>query len=263
MHKDKDFLFHQFVEERKPASAIAKMCGVKDSAVEYYLTKYGLYGLRGRRKFVFNESKLKLVPQVYYFLGLMCTDGYIDLKNKRVSIRLRNEGAKEVLTTLKEYFEFTGELYFYKGKDYDLMLTGEPIINFLKEVGLINCDNSDKPIPNIFPDEDCVRLFLRGCLDGDGNIHILKNKNGGYYSGTFRIVKGYKEFIEGVQSLLLDYVGVDCPITWHRTSKGTYPKLELRVADSKKFYRWVYKGFPEYRLVSKFLKAKHIVDDIV
>lgn len=263
MYRDKDFLFQHFVEERKSASKIAEMCGVLDSKVEYYLTKYGLYGLRGRRKFIFNRDKLKLVPQVYYFLGLVCTDGYVDLKNKRVTIRLRNTGAKEVLSTLKDYFEFTGELYFYKGKDYDLTITGESLITFLYELGIINFETTDKLIPNTFPDEDCARLFLRGCLDGDGNIHILRNKSGGYYSGTFRIVKGFKGFIDGVKNLLLKYVDIDCPLTWHKTSKGTYPKLELKVAESKKFYRWVYEGFPEYRLSEKFSKAKLIVDDIV
>ena len=263
MYKDKDFLFHHFVEKREPASKIAEMCGVNSSKVEYYLTKYNLYGLRGRRKFVFNQDKLKLVPQVYYFLGLVCTDGYVDLKNKRVCIRLRNAGAKEVLTVLKDYFEYTGELHFYKGKDYDLTITGESLITFLHDVGVINFENTDKLIPNKFPDEDCARLFLRGCLDGDGNIHLLRNKSGGYYSGTFRIVKGFKGFIEGVKDLLIDYVDIDCPLTWQKTSKGVYPKLELKVADSKKLYRWVYSGFPEYRLSEKFSKAKLVVDDIV
>lgn len=263
LYKDKGYLFKNFVEQRKTATQIAKELEVNSSTIEYYLSKYGLFKLRSRSSLIFNVNKLALVPEVYYFLGLVCTDGYIDVKNNRLSIRLRNEGAEEVLTKLKNYFEFNGKIHFYKGKDYDLTLPGKELFIFLQKLGITNLITKEKLIPNIFPTQDCARLFLRGCLDGDGNIHLLRNKVGNYYAGQFRIVKGSPDFIQGIQRLLNNYLNIDCPISLHKTSKGVYPKLELKVSDSKKFYKWVYMGYPDYRLKDKFTKATHLVGDIV
>lgn len=200
---------------------------------------------------------------MYYFMGLVSTDGYIDTKNNRISIRLRNEGAKELLESLKDYFEFSGNLRVYRGKDYDLTITSNELISFLESNGIKGKNKTfEVKALNYFPNEDCVRMYLRGVLDGDGNIHLII-KDSKLKSGEFRLVTASNDFMTGIQSIFSKYLNIIVPIKTHNIKGSTYPLISLSMKDSRLFYRWVYKGFSNLRLKDKFEKAKMIVEDIV
>lgn len=264
LYHNKEYLEENFIKQGKSAREIAEELGVSTRVIEKWLQRFELYGIKPRTKYTLNREKITLCPEMYYYIGLITTDGYIDNKNNRVTIRMRNEGTEELLNNLKDYFEFSGSVRLYKEKDYDLTMTSKDLIDFMASLGIYGTKKTyTVTVPNIFPNKECVLLYLRGVLDGDGNIHLSKDKDGNLKGGNFRLVTGSLELMKGIKKLLSDYLDIDTSIKEHRIKDKKYPIIDLGMSKSRKFYREIYKGYEKFRLSSKFLKAKQVVNDIV
>lgn len=107
--------------------------------------------------------------------------------------------------------------------------------------------------------EDCERMFLRGVLDGDGNIHIKHSPTNKCVGGQFRVVKGSVKFIEGLVDFINYKFETDYNVSVAKVNGVQYPKLEMHVADSLKFYNWVYRGFESFRFKDKYSKYKQLI----
>lgn len=255
MSKDlitKELLTEEYLVNRYSIKKIAEKYGTTDSLIESRLRKYQIK--KGRFKDVVSEDKLSTIDPIFcYYAGLVATDGYIDRKNCRVAIRFCNEGAAIVLEKLKEYFEFTGEIRKYRSS-YDLTISSEKLINLLDSMD-IGGTSYDVGFPKSFESEDCARMFMRGVLDGDGNIHVVKSKyTGKFTGGQFRIVKSSERFIQGIVDFLNSTLDVQCRLSTATVKGVDYPKLEMTVGDSKLFYDWVYCGFSEFKFPEKYSK---------
>ena len=210
-YQQKEYLYENYVEMKRSIKDIASENGVKPRTIEKWISKLGLANLRSRVKNSINLDKLALTPQFYYFLGLVVTDGYIDLKNHRVIIRMRNVGTKDALESLKDYFEFTGSVHCYRSCDYDLCITSRDLIDFMETLGISGIEKTYKvSLPNIFPNKDCARMFARGVFEGDGNIHLIKNKFGTFWGGQFRLVMGSPKFIQEFIIFLEKFLDINC-----------------------------------------------------
>jgi hypothetical protein len=253
--RDANYLREEFVNKRRTAKEIAFQLNVNDSSIEYYLGKYKLYNIRGRLKNTYNPSKFNPSDPVFnYYAGLVATDGYIDLINNRVSIRIKNEGAEQLLNALKKYFEYSGDVRVYKG-NYDLTITSKELITELEYLNVIGYKKTYKlQFPRKFLGEECQKMFLRGVLDGDGNI---KSSSSSHKGGQFRIVTASKDFIQGLINSINEQFNLNYVITIAKIKGVEYPKLEMRRYDSLKFYDWIYKGFDEFKLTDKHNKYLH------
>lgn len=253
----KDYLIEEYLIKRKSAREIAKENNCGRGKVEYWLSKYGIK--KGRFKDVLNEDKIDLTNPIFnYYCGLVATDGYTDRKNTRIVIRLRNKGAKELLTHLKKYFEFTGSVGLYKERDYDLTMSSEKLLEVIDSLGIGEKKQYVK-FPQEFHNEDCERMFLRGVLDGDGNIHTIVSKyTGNVVGGEFRIVHCSLDFVEGVIDCINNRLNLNCKLSYHHVKDILYPKLEMTVPDSLVFYNWIYRGYDEFKLSDKFERYKQI-----
>jgi hypothetical protein len=254
-YRDKNYLRREYIEKRRKAPDLAEENNVCLGTIETWLAKHNLTNIKSRVKHLINEDKLDLTnPVFHYYAGLIATDGYVDLENNRVSLRLNNTGAKKLLNDLVDYFEFEGEVKLY-GESYDLTVTSKSLIKKLK---LLSIKGNNKTYDLSFPsilvsDEDCQRMFMRGILDGDGNIHTRVSKfTGNTVGGQFRLVTASQDFIEGVIRFLNYKFSFKEEISTAKVKNVEYPKLEMKVANSKEFYRWVYKGYPKYRLPEKY-----------
>lgn len=263
LHLNKEYLEKNYIELRRPIKEIALECGVCVGTIEQTLRKFGLTNIRSRIKNPINNNRICESPEMYYFMGLIATDGYISLKTNRVAIRLRNNGASELLNAIKEYFEFPGEVRIYAGKDYDLTMTSRELITFLEQHNICGENKTfNVDIPDYYPNEDCARMFMRGVLDGDGNIHFIRKGNK-ITQYEFRLVTGSLSFIDSIRGLFNTYLNIDTSLKVHRVKGKEYPAIFLTNSESKKFYSWVYQGYQKFRLKDKFEKASQIVEDIV
>lgn len=130
MYKDKQYLYEQFIVQRKSVKDIAKECNISASSIEKYLSKFNLK--RGNIKYTLDETTIDISNPVFcYFAGLMITDGYFDKKVDRVSIRVRNTGSYNVLNAIKDNFNFTGNVKVYNEVDNDLIITSKRLLKHL------------------------------------------------------------------------------------------------------------------------------------
>lgn len=263
-YRDKTYLRDEFIEKGKSARQIATQCGVSMSTIEKWLEKFNLYGVKPKTRYKLDSSKITHTPIFYYYAGLVATDGYIDKKNHRVSLRMKNRGVNIVFMHLKKYFCFTGDIKCYRDS-YDLTITSQDLIELLKSLNVTDTSKSfTVGVPSNFPSEDCARMYMRGVLDGDGNVGTVRMKNGNIGLRGFRLTKGSDAFIEGICRILYEYLDINTSPVYRKFGNGnTYPSLEMRVADTRIFYKWVYQGYVDYRLPEKFNVAKSLVEDIV
>lgn len=239
MYKDKKYLKKRFITERKTVQFIADECGVSKSTIETYLKRYSLK--RGNIKHTINEDSVDTTSPIFnYYAGLIATDGYLDKKVKRVSIRNKNLGCDKVFERLKDYFEFTGNVRVYR-ECYDLTITSKWLIRGLKALGISPLGKIHNEFPDLFYDEYCARMYLRGILDGDGNIKT---------TGIFRITLSNKSFLDDMSEYLNDTLGLNTVVKPDRK----YWKIEMTKGDSKLFLDWVYTGYDEFRFLDKYYR---------
>ena len=239
MYKDKKYLKRRFIEERKPVKFIAQECNVSVSTIEQYLKRYNLK--RGNIKYIINNDKVDFTSPVFnYFLGLIATDGYMDKRVPRVSLRCKNLGCDKVFNNLKDYFEFTGEIKLYR-ECYDLSITSKYLMKALRVSGISPLGKVHNKFPDSFYDEDCARMYFRGLLDGDGNIKLTK---------IFRITITNKDFLLSMSDYLNKTIGTNTVVKPNRK----YWKIEMVKRDSKLFLDWVYKGYEQFRFLDKYYR---------
>ena len=134
------------------------------------------------------------------------------------------------------------------------MLTSEKLVD---DVERLNCGGTSftAGVPSTFHNEDCARMFLRGVLDGDGNVHLIKSRSksnfGNTVGCTFRAVKGSLDFIQGVIDLINTHLPTACSLSWATVRGVKYPKLEMTKGDSALFFDWVYRGFVDFKRMGK------------
>lgn len=239
MYKDKKYLKRRFIDERKPVKFIAQECNVSVSTIEQYLKRYNLK--RGNIKYIINNDKVDFTSPVFnYFLGLIATDGYMDKRVPRVSLRCKNLGCDKVFNNLKDYFEFTGEIKLYR-ECYDLSITSKYLMKALRVAGISPLGKVYNKFPESFYDEDCARMYFRGLLDGDGNIKLTK---------IFRITITNKDFLLSMSEYLNNTIGTNTVVKPDRK----YWKIEMVKRDSKLFLDWVYKGYEQFRFLDKYYR---------
>lgn len=239
MYKDKNYLKRRFIDERKTVKFIAQECDVSIGTIENYLRKYSLK--RGNTKHTINGDAIDFSSPIFnYYLGLIATDGYLDKKVPRVSIRCKNLGCYKVFNSLKDYFEYTGEVRLYK-ECYDLSITSKYLIRALNSAGISSLGKVHNKFPNEFYDHNCARMYCRGLLDGDGNIK---------FSGEFRITITNKNFLLSMSDYLNSNIGTHTVVKPDRK----YWKIEMSKRDSKLFLDWVYKGNEQFMFLDKYYR---------
>lgn len=239
MYKDKNYLKNQFIENRKTVKSIAEECNVSISTIEYYLGKYNLK--RGNIKHTINCDAVDATSPVFnYYAGLIATDGYLDKRIPRVSLRCKNLGCDSVLGRLKHYFGFTGDIKLYRDL-FDLTITSRYLIQMLNGMGVSSKGKPYNKFPSHFYDENCARMYLRGILDGDGNITVAR---------TFRITLSNKKFLLDMSNYLNNRLGINTEVKPDRK----YWKVEMRKEASAIFLDWVYTGFDEFKFIDKYYR---------
>lgn len=144
--------------------------------------------------------------ELYYFLGLLITDGHIAYnkgKNYQIKLYTSYEEEKEMILRLIDFlFDYKASVRqrktgFNKRINYEIFISSKKLCEFILEFSKIppGAKSNSIKIPNLLfsLSEDKIAEFLRGVIDGDGTI--LKNK-------VVKIVSGSEEFLFGIKRLL-------------------------------------------------------------
>lgn len=259
----KEYLLENYIKLNKSQRQIAEECNTTESSIDYWTRKYGLNYKKSEPDKVLNLIHVdKADPIFCYYAGLVATDGYLDYKHRRIALRVSNDGSLDVLNLIKNYFSYNiGSVYTYRIKHHELNIPSPKIFNELEGMGIFGDKNNRAFNIDWFfgSDEDCKRMFLRGILDGDGNIHKK--------TGTFRIAMKSVRFIENIIIIFNSMFNSGDLYSIREQKNGTgiiYPLHHARKHDSVDFYKYVYTGFPEYRFSDKYNRASLLIGkDIV
>lgn len=162
-----------------------------------------------------------------YILGFICADGHIDTKYKRIVIALQDSDYK-ILEKIRDAMNSNHPIHRHiKRKNpytkanhlvieqCTIAINGKELIEPLVNMGLNNIKTYtlDRKIMNFVP-KNLWRHFLRGYLDGDGNITWGKE----YSSSKKYIIQvcGNRDFLEHSYQT---FYPSDCSIYKYKTSK--------------------------------------------
>lgn len=248
MDFDVEYLKNEYLVRRRSLSDLAREFEISPKLMYYYIKKFGLNVKGSTTNSIVNESKFSWSSPVFcYYAGLVITDGHLDYSNNRVSLRVSNAGSFKVLSRIRWYFQSSCPVRKYRKVNNNLTIHSVRLFEVLSEAGISGYKNDrafDVGFISSLPSVN-IRMFFRGILDGDGNIH----------RNTFRIAMKSEGMINSIVDCLNDVLPVDCEISYgsNQRHKNFYPKLEMKKEDSFKFLNWVYScGYSSYRFLDKF-----------
>lgn len=199
---------------------------------------------------LFKDSKF-----LYWFLGLMLTDGYI--RESGLLIKLKD---KDVIDKLFEAFSYKGKRPTQKGKSsyYIFSLTNRDAVKRLVDLGVTMDNKTFKAeLPKV-PDE-YLWDFIRGVVDGDGCFYLNP-----YKTLRFDIATASEKFANQLHELFMAN-GIDCSLKKVDGSKRSR-KVCYHVYGNHKgaltLGRLIYKNSePSVRMDRKYELFKNYLED--
>ncbi|MGV8140913.1 MAG: LAGLIDADG family homing endonuclease [Candidatus Woesearchaeota archaeon] len=154
----------------------------------------------------------RLNEESAYILGLIFADGNISWDTKKGYYTLTITAAKkdkEHLERIRQIMSSTKPLiYAVKTKSYRLIINDKKLCKRLMYLGVIPKKSLIVKFPQI--PKVYLRHFIRGVIDGDGNIRYVKRQRSPYFEIT--IASGSTAFCEGFIKAIKDCIGIDANI---------------------------------------------------
>lgn len=133
------------------------------------------------REFSVNDSYFDmLTPPSCWLLGLLASDGNIT-KDRFIKISQSGKEGLNCINYIKKEIKFTGPVFSYlpktsNNKVYALTINSKRLVSKLKDYNIIQNKTKIFKIPQIIlNNEDFLKWFLIGYIDGDGCIGIYSN----------------------------------------------------------------------------------------
>lgn len=192
-------------------------------------------------------------PEKYYYLGLMASDGNLSECTKSISLGQSGEEGKKCLDYVKTILKAENPFHVYnpsKGKrGYSISIRSKQLWNDL-------CDNNVTPrktytytIPEyILQDENKLRYFLIGYIDGDGSIGVYKNMLVISFVGTSTMIEQIKTLI-----LFKD-------AHYHQGCGGNVIECRFNGINAINFGEWLYRNITVFKSY-KYNKFKNYMDN--
>ena len=136
-----------------------------------------------RCKYVLNEDYLThILDKQLWFLGLMAADGYI-INNKTFGIAQSGDDGKTIIEYIKNELEYSGPIYESKtigDISYSLTITSDKLVDIFSDYNIIRKKSLIYQFPKL-NEENEIKDFIRGYIDGDGSVGVYDNGKGYKY----------------------------------------------------------------------------------
>lgn len=202
-------------------------------------------------------SKINFVwsAKLAYIIGLIASDGNLSPDGRHINFTTKDLELAEIF---KEYLKFKGKIG-RKGRGgvaeklYYVVQPGDVVFyKFLQSIGLT--PKKSKTISKLQIHKDYFYDFLRGCLDGDGNIGYFKHPQSRLPQFRVRLFSASKSFLNWIKGETKKD-----GIKGYMTKSRFLHVLAYAKKDSTKLLNLVYyDGFPA-SLSRKYEVAKNII----
>lgn len=206
--------------------------------------------------YTYNTDQISKDSQFkYYFLGLIASDGYISDRYNRIELCFKASD-KPLLECIRDVV-CPGKKISFRQKVNAYRLTLDNKIIHQEICKYINPGNKTQSLifPYGIPDE-YVSHFIRGYIDGDGNIGVKKGQRKfdgyiKYYYGTRLRVLGTKAFLHGLSDNLFRLGVAKNRVNPHRKEKENVFYCEWGFSQANNVLNWVYQD-STYKLDRKY-----------
>lgn len=207
---------------------MAKFFGVSHNHIGKVLNRdFGLQALfpyKNRRKYSVNHSFFSNfnTENVSYFLGLLWADGSVSRETTSVVICLQ-EKDKYILDLFNSLIQPDKPLYFKKRvssrhqNQFGMVMNSNIIRDKLIDYGCHPNKTLKLDWPTIDFDEENIKHFIRGFLDGDGCIGFKKNN----VSNCYISFTGDVTFITKLKNKIEERLPIKCCISKINNIKAT------------------------------------------
>lgn len=148
---------------------------------------------RGRKRKIINTA---WSPELAYVVGLIATDGYLSSDKRHISFTSKDKAQVFLFKKLLKLSNVIGR----KGRErerekkyYVVQFGSVQFYSFLLSIGLSN--KKSKTIKSLAIPDEYFWDFLRGCLDGDGNINEFSHPESSHTQLRVRFCSASKEFL--------------------------------------------------------------------
>jgi hypothetical protein len=214
---------------------MAKRLGIGKTTVNRWRNEIGLE----IRKHTLNENFFKKWDhEMSYILGYIFADGNINWKPEKSYRALTitaSEKDKEHLEKIRLTLESTKPLLYSEStKSYRLIVNSKTVCMDLFRFGL----TPKKSLTIKFPEvpKKFLKDFIRGIIDGDGNVRYVSRKRSPYFEIT--ISSGSETFLKGVAEAISS-IGIDAKV---RKSNTNVFILQYSCKRGMKLASWVYEN---------------------
>lgn len=212
---------------------MARRLGIGKTSVNRWRTELGL----SIKKNTVNDDFFKTwTPEMAYILGYIFADGNINWKPEKSYRTLTitaSEKDKSHLEEVRELLESTKELlYSERTKSYRLIVNSKIICKDLMKLGMIPRKSLSIKFPEI--PEKFLKHFIRGVIDGDGNVRYVNREKSPYFEIT--ISSGSEDFLK-VMSEKISSFDVEGRV---RKVKGNVFILQYSCKRGLNLAKWIY-----------------------
>ena len=197
------------VNRRMSGKQISREMGINYTSVHRWLRKLGLNLPNYHNELKFDNTVFDSIDteEKAYWLGFLYADGYVERCRPLVELSLKGDDI-EHLERFRQFLKNRNEVKLGKSKCANkefarcrLTMVDKHFHDTLIEKGCVPNKSLILAFPDksIFASEGLILHFIRGYIDGDGNVY--KNSSG--YScfqiiGTLEFLTGIKEYFPGV-----------------------------------------------------------------
>ena len=216
---------------------IARQLGIGKTSINRWAAELGFK----HKKHTVNESFFdKLNESSAYLLGLIYADGNIawnpNPKKSYWALTITASAKdKEHLENIRTILKSTKPLlYSEKTNSYRLIANSKKLCSKLMELGVTPNKSLTIEFPEFLPEEH-LNHFVRGIIDGDGNIRYVDRERSPYFEIT--IASGSKKFCEGLVNAIQKSTGIKANI---RLAKQNTYVIQYSCSRGEKLAKYIY-----------------------
>jgi len=196
-------------------------------------------------------------PEMSYILGYLFADGNINWNPKKSYRALTITASKkdrDHLERIRQMIESTKELLYSKNTEsFRLIVNNTNICKTLMKIGLTPRKSLVVEFPKL--PKQLLRHFIRGVIDGDGNVRFVDRERSPYFEIT--ISSGSKKFLDEMAEKISESIRINGKV--RKCGKNVFV-LQYSCQRGLKLANWIYRN-ENLHMNRKFQQYKIAVEN--
>ena len=193
-------------------------------------------------------------PEFAYVIGVITTDGNLSSDGRHINVTSKD---REMVDTVKRLLRLDNKIGrkargYSKEKKYFVLQFGDiNFCEFLVSIGLMPAKS--KKLKRVLVPLKFFADFLRGCIDGDGNISISRHPESKFEQLRVRLVSASPDFLIWILAVIRKELAVNGGYIYSQARKSV-STLAFGKTDSMKIIKGMY-----YKKSLPTLKRKRVL----